>query len=87
MASSRHVLFGTLSSAQSLLYADGVLLSNLLGNSYAYPPRWGMVSAEEIESISMLYGPFSALYPGNSFGGVMSMYTKMPQKLEMHASY
>lgn len=77
---------GTLSSAQSLLYADGVLLSNLLGNSFAYSPRWGMVSPEEIESISMLYGPFSALYAGNSFGGVMSIYTKMPQKLEVHAS-
>ncbi|HYN53446.1 MAG TPA: TonB-dependent receptor plug domain-containing protein, partial [Methylotenera sp.] len=34
---------GTLSSAQSMVYADGVLLSNLLGNSFAFPPRWGMV--------------------------------------------
>ncbi len=77
---------GTLSSAQSMLYADGVLLSNLLGNSFAFPPRWGMVSPEEIESISMMYGPFSALYAGNSFGGVMSIATRMPDKLEAHAS-
>lgn len=77
---------GTLSSAQSMLYADGVLLSNLLGNSFAFPPRWGMVSPEEIESISMMYGPFSALYAGNSFGGVMSIATRMPEKLEAHAS-
>jgi len=77
---------GTLSSAQSLLYADGVLLSNLLGNSFAFPPRWGMVSPEEIESISMMYGPFSALYAGNSFGGVMSIATRMPEKFEAHAS-
>jgi len=77
---------GTLSSAQSMLYADGVLLSNLLGNSFAYPPRWGMVSPEEIESISMMYGPFSALYAGNSFGGVMSIATRMPEKFEAHAS-
>jgi len=77
---------GTLSSAQSMLYADGVLLSNLLGNSFAYPPRWGMVSPEEIESISMMYGPFSALYAGNSFGGVMSIATRMPVKFESHAS-
>ena len=77
---------GTLSSAQSMLYADGVLLSNLLGNSFAYPPRWGMVSPEEIESISMMYGPFSALYAGNSFGGVMSIDTRMPTKFETHAS-
>lgn len=77
---------GTLSSAQSMLYADGVLLSNLLGNSYAYPPRWGMVSPEEIESISMMYGPFSSIYAGNSFGGVMSIKTRMPTKFEAHAN-
>lgn len=77
---------GTLSSAQSLVFADGVLLSNLLGNSFAFPPRWGMVSPEEIESISMLYGPFSALYAGNSFGGVMSILTRMPEKFEAYAS-
>ena len=77
---------GTLSSAQSMLYADGILLSNLLGNSFAFPPRWGMVSPEEIESISMMYGPFSALYAGNSFGGVISIATRMPEKFETHAS-
>ena len=69
-----------------MLYADGVLLSNLLGNSFAFPPRWGMVSPEEIESISMMYGPFSALYAGNSFGGVMSIATRMPVKFEAHAT-
>jgi len=77
---------GTLSSAQSMLYADGVLLSNLLGNSFAFPPRWGMVSPEEIESISMMYGPFSSIYAGNSFGGVMSIKTRMPTKFEAHAN-
>lgn len=77
---------GAISSAQSLLYADGILLSNLLGNSFSYPPRWGMVSPEEIESISMMYGPFSSLYPGNSFGGVISIHTRMPEKFEAHAN-
>lgn len=77
---------GTLSSAQSMLYADGVLLSNLLGNSYGYPPRWGLITPEEVESISMMYGPFSALYAGNSFGGVMSLHTRMPDKFESHAT-
>jgi len=68
---------GAISSAQSLLFADGILLSNLLGNRWDYPPRWGMVSPEEIESISMMYGPFSSLYAGNSFGGVISIHTRM----------
>ena len=77
---------GAISSAQSLLYADGILLSNLLGNSYSYPPRWGMVSPEEIQSISMMYGPFSSLYAGNSLGGVISINTRMPEKFEAHAN-
>ncbi len=77
---------GAISSAQSMLYADGILLSNLLGNRYDYPPRWGMVSPEEIESISMMYGPFSSLYAGNSFGGVISIHTRMPEKFEAHAN-
>ncbi len=77
---------GTLSSAQTLLYADGVLLSNLLGNNFGFAPRWGMVSPEEIESVNILYGPFSALYAGNSLGGVINLNTRMPTKLEAHAS-
>lgn len=77
---------GTLSSAQTLLYADGVLLSNLLGNSFSFPPRWGLVSPEEIESVSILYGPFSGLYAGNSMGGVINLNTRMPSKFESHAS-
>ena len=77
---------GTLSSAQTLLYADGVLLSNLLGNSFGFAPRWGMVSPEEIESVNILYGPFSALYAGNSMGGVININTRMPTKFEAHAS-
>ncbi|HSI24752.1 MAG TPA: TonB-dependent receptor [Methylotenera sp.] len=77
---------GTLSSAQTLLYADGILLSNLLGNSFSFAPRWGMVSPEEIDSVSILYGPFSALYAGNSLGGVISLNTRMPTKFEAHAT-
>ncbi|MDD5330865.1 MAG: TonB-dependent receptor, partial [Sulfuricella sp.] len=77
---------GTISSAQSIVYADSLLLSNFLGNSYSYPPRWGMVSPEEIERVDVIYGPFSALYPGNSMGGVVQMTTRMPDKFEAHAN-
>jgi iron complex outermembrane receptor protein len=76
---------GSISSAQSMLYADGVLLSNLLGNSFSYPPRWGMVNPEEIQRISMMYGPFSSFYAGNSMGGVINIETRMPEKFESHA--
>jgi iron complex outermembrane receptor protein len=77
---------GAISSAQSMLYMDGILLSNLLGNSFSFPPRWGMVSPEEIQNISMMYGPFSSIYAGNSLGGVINIKTRMPDKFESHAS-
>lgn len=77
---------GTIQSALTLVYADTVLLSNLLGNSFNFPPRWGMVSPEEISRIDVMYGPFSALYPGNSIGAVLTMTTRMPDNFELHAS-
>ena len=76
---------GTLSSAQSLLYADNLMLSNLLGNSYNFPPRWGLVGPDEIARVDVIYGPLSALYPGNSMGGVVLLTTRMPEKFEAHA--
>ncbi|PKO83661.1 MAG: TonB-dependent receptor [Betaproteobacteria bacterium HGW-Betaproteobacteria-11] len=76
---------GTLASARSLVYGDNLLLSNLLGNTFSYPPRWGLVTADEIERIDVIYGPFSALYPGNSMGATILMTTRMPEKFEAHA--
>ncbi|KQZ30326.1 TonB-dependent receptor [Duganella sp. Root1480D1] len=76
---------GTGNSARSLVYADGILLSNLLGNGATYTPRWGLVTPEEIERVDVLYGPFSAAYPGNSVGAVVDFQTRMPSKLEAHA--
>ncbi|MBL8351430.1 MAG: TonB-dependent receptor [Burkholderiaceae bacterium] len=75
---------GTGNSARSLVYADGVLLSNLLGNGANFAPRWGMVTPEEIERVDVLYGPFSAAYAGNSVGAVVDYVTRMPQRFEAH---
>jgi len=76
---------GTGNSARSLVYADGILLSNLLGNGASFTPRWGMVTPEEIERVDVLYGPFSAAYPGNSVGAVVDYVTRMPDAFEGHA--
>ena len=76
---------GTGNSARSMVYADGILLSNLLGNGATFTPRWGMVTPEEIERVDVLYGPFSAAYPGNSVGAVVDYVTRMPDKFEGHA--
>jgi len=79
---------GTGNSARSAVYADGMLLSNYLGNGVgglSYPPRWGMVTPEEIERVDVMYGPFSAAYPGNSVGAVVDYVTRMPTQFEAHA--
>lgn len=78
-------MYGVNSSAQTIVYADGLLLSNFLNNSCCPGPRWGMVSQHSIDRVDVIYGPFSALYPGNSVGGVVLMSTHMPSKLEAHA--
>lgn len=75
----------SISSAQTTVYADDLLLSNFLNNSFSSAPRWNMVSPEEIDRVDVMYGPFSALYPGNSAGGVVVMKTRMPEKFEAHA--
>lgn len=77
-------MYGVNSSAETIVYADGLLLSNFLNNSCCPGPRWGMVSQHAIDRVDVMYGPFSALYPGNSVGGVVLMSTHMPSKLEAH---
>lgn len=70
-------------SARSLILADGVLLSALIGNNNgSASPRWSMVAPEEIERIDVMYGPFSAAYAGNSVGAVAEITTRMPDKFE-----
>lgn len=76
---------GTNYSARALLYADGIALSNSVGNSSSYPPRWAMVTPEETERVDIVYGPFLAELPGNSVGTTVLITTKIPQKLEMTA--
>ncbi|WP_082580077.1 TonB-dependent receptor [Pelomonas sp. Root1444] len=79
---------GTGNSARSAVYADGILLSNYLGNGVgglSFPPRWGLVTPEEIARVDVMYGPFSAAYPGNSAGAVVDYVTRMPSRFEAHA--
>lgn len=75
---------GPFQPMHNLVYVDGILLSALLGNS-SFTPRFQMVMPEEIDRIDVIYGPYSALYPGNSLGGVVTYTTKTPEKFELHA--
>ena len=76
---------GTIDSARSLVYADNVLVSMLLGNSFSYAPRWWFVAPQEIERVDVSYGAHSAAYAGNAAGVVMVMKSKLPEKFEAHA--
>ncbi len=63
---------------RTLVLADGMLLSNFLGTGFGNSPRWFLVAPEEIEKIAVSYGPYSALYAGNSIGGTVLFTTSMP---------
>ena len=75
-------VWGVSSSARSLVYADGVLLTALIANNNIGGPRWGLVSPAEIERVDMMYGPYAASYAGNSMGAVMEITTRLPEKFE-----
>lgn len=75
---------GSQNAARSAVYADGMPISNFVGNDKFYAPRWGMVAPEEIERVDVMYGPFSAAYPGNSVGAVVDYVTRMPTQFEAH---
>jgi iron complex outermembrane receptor protein len=76
-------VWGVSSSARSLVYGDGVLLTALIANNNTIgAPRWGLIAPAEIERMDVMYGPFAAQYPGNSMGAVLEITTRMPEKRE-----
>jgi len=72
--------FGTLQPSRGLVYVDDYLISNFLGRFDA--PRWNMVTPEAIEQVDILYGPFSALFPGNSIGTTVVIRERAPEQTE-----
>jgi len=76
---------GPFEPQRQLVYKDGMLISALFGTS-EHTPKYSMITPEEVERIDVMYGPYSALYSGNSIGGVITYTTKMPEKLEIHAN-
>jgi len=45
-----------------------------------------MVTPQEIGAVDILYGPYSALYPGNSLGSTVLIHTVLPQRLTASVS-
>ncbi|MBE1162689.1 TonB-dependent receptor [Dyella acidiphila] len=76
--------WGVNSSARSLVYVDDIPISALIANNNTIgAPRWGMLAPDEIDRVDMLYGPYSAAYPGNAMGGVLRITTRTPDKPEV----
>jgi iron complex outermembrane recepter protein len=76
----------TTAGPRTLVLVDGLQLTNYISGSMADSPKWQMVSAEEIASFDVIYGPFAAAYGGNSFSGTVLITTRMPRRLELKAS-
>ncbi len=73
-------------SARALVMVDGFVVSNFLGNSFSFPPAWGIVSPGEVKQLDIVYGPYSARYPGNSMGGIVNITTRAPERTEAFAT-
>lgn len=70
----------TVQSARTIVMVDGFLVSNFLGNSFSFPPKWNVVGPADVRQFDIVYGPYSARYGGNSMGGVVSISTEEPKK-------
>lgn len=61
---------------------DGLAVQKLGGHWGFHFVDFSIIPMEQIESIEILPGPHSALYEGNSIGGVLNIKTKAPVKRE-----
>ncbi len=76
----------SMQSARALVMVDGFVVSNFLGNSFAFAPKWGVVGPGEVEQFDVVYGPYSARYAGNSMGGIVNITTRSPERTEAFAT-
>jgi iron complex outermembrane receptor protein len=72
----------TTAAPRTLVLMDGIPISTYVNGGMSDAPKWQMVLPDEIEAIDVIYGPFSAAYGGNSFGGTVLIDTHMPEKME-----
>ncbi|HET6995666.1 MAG TPA: TonB-dependent receptor [Chitinophagaceae bacterium] len=58
---------------RALLMIDGIVENNILGSNDMAGPAY---SLHNIERVEIIWGPVSALYGANAFGGVINIITK-----------
>ena len=71
-------------TGRNMVFVDGMPIHNFLQASFNGAPRWSMVGPNEVETVDVVYGPYSAEYSGNSMGGVVNITTRMPRKREFY---
>ena len=74
-------LHGIPDQKRTLLMMDGVVLNN----GYYGGAKLGGFSPEDVERIEIVQGPSSSLYGGFAMGGVVNVFTRMPEKQEFTA--
>ena len=68
---------------RALLMIDGVVENNILGSNDMAGPAY---SLHNIERIEIIWGPVSALYGANAFGGIIHMISKKGEDINgLHA--
>lgn len=70
-------------SARTLVFVDGINISDFTSSVNTSGPKWQMVAPDEIDRVDVIYGPFSAALSGNSMGGAALITTHYPQKREI----
>lgn len=73
-------------SARSMVMIDGFVVSDYTGNSFSFPPKWGLIGPGEVKQFDIVYGPYSARYSGNTMGGLVSITTREPEGPEAFAT-
>lgn len=71
-------------TTRTMVFADGIPLHYFLQTQFSGSPRWGLVNADEIGFVEVIYGPFSAEYSGNAMGGVVNIETSIPRSRRLH---
>ena len=64
---------------RTLVLLDGMPLNN----AYTGNVQFGGLAPEDIRRIEVIRGPFSSLYGGYAMGGVVNIFTRMPEKEEV----
>ncbi|WP_022854250.1 TonB-dependent receptor [Thermodesulfatator atlanticus] len=62
---------------RTLVLLDGVPINE----GYEGGVSWGVLSTQDVSHIEVVRGPYSSLWGGNAMGGVVSLFSLLPERL------